>query len=155
MYASMQIALVVLSMAGTPAAESANLVKNPSFEIAGKQDGVPADWTAAAPDAALAADLPSVSTPARTASYAACIRSPGDYRFGYLYQDVPVAAGKTYEVVVRYRCEGIDNPNRCVLVNLVWGGKGWNDKFLPIGKRRATGSRGGRSSLAGAARCCA
>ena len=49
---------------------------------------------------------------------------------GYLYQDVPVTAGKTYEFVVRYRCEGIDNPNRCVLVHLVWGGTGWNDNFI-------------------------
>ena len=130
MYTSLQIAFVVLSMAGSPAAESANLVKNPSFEVAGPQEGVPADWMAASPDAALRPVFERVDTHARNGRHAACIRSPGEYRFGYLYQDVPVAAGKTYEVVARYRCEGIDNPNRCVLVNLVWGGKGSNDEFI-------------------------
>ena len=77
-----------------------------------------------------AADFPTRRGPRRSGKYAACIRSPGNYRFGYLYQDVPVSAGKTYEVVARYRCQGIDNPNRCVLVNVVWGQEGFNDEFV-------------------------
>jgi predicted amidohydrolase len=130
MRAFFQVMIVVLSTAGATAAESVNLIKNPSFEAAGGRDGVPADWMAASPDTALRPVFQRVAGCARSGKYAACIRSPGNYRFGYLYQDVPVSAGKTYEVVARYRCQGIDNPNRCVLVNLVWGCEGHNDEFV-------------------------
>ena len=130
MYTLFSVAAIVLMMTGTTLAESTNLIKNPSFEIAGTSDDAPGNWTPASPDAVLCPLFQRVNTHARTGKFAACIRSPGGYRFGYLYQDVPVTAGKTYEVVVRYRCEGIDNPNRCVLVNLVWGATGFNDGFV-------------------------
>ena len=130
MRAFFPVVIGVLLTAGAAAAKSANLIENPSFEAAGDCDGVPADWKASSPDAAMRPIFQRKEGCARSGKYAACIRSPGNYRFGYLYQDVPVSAGKTYEVVAHYRCQGIDNPNRCVLVNLVWGQQGFNDEFL-------------------------
>jgi len=129
MRAVLSIVIVVMATAGAAVGESVNLIKNPGFEAVGR-DGLPADWTAASPDAVLRPIFQCSDRCARSGKHAACIRSPGNYRFGYLYQDVPVSAGKTYEVVARYRAEGIDNPNRCVLVNLVWGQQGFNDEFL-------------------------
>jgi predicted amidohydrolase len=112
------------------AAPGDNLVANPGFEAASSRDGVPDRWTAGAPSDALRPIFQQVASGLRSGQRAACIRSAGGYRLGYLFQDVPVEEGRTYEVVVRYRCEGIDNPNRCVLVDLVWGAEGWNDAFV-------------------------
>lgn len=125
-----QAGLIVLLMAAIAAAQSPNLIENPGFEVDADDDGVPDGWTFACPYDAVRPSVQRVKTHARSGDFAACLRSEGDYRFGYLYQDVPVASAKTYEVVVRYRCEGIDNPNRCVLVDLVWGATGWNDSFV-------------------------
>ena len=44
------VVMVSLPIADVGAADSVDLVKNPSFEIAGKQDDAAADWTVAAPD---------------------------------------------------------------------------------------------------------
>ena len=102
MRAVLSLVIVVLATAVVAAAESANLIKNSSFETVG-HDGLPADWTAFSPDTALRPIFQCTEGFARSGKHAACIRSPGNYRFGYLYQDVPVSAGKTYEVVARYR----------------------------------------------------
>ncbi len=135
MNALIHVLLLSISLTGVAGAESPNLVTNPGFEIDEDRDGVPDDWTAVSPSDVLRPAFTHVKGPVRTGGFAACLRSEGGYRFGYFCQDVPVAAGKTYEVVVRYRCRDIDNPNRCVLVHLVWGGTGWNDGFIAHWKK--------------------
>lgn len=52
MRAILPLTIVVLATAVAAAAESANLIRNPSFEAVG-HDGLPADWTASSPDATL------------------------------------------------------------------------------------------------------
>jgi len=109
--------------------EAANLLRNPGFELEG-HDGLPDGWTLAAPYDTVRPQAARTQSRVRSGRYALRLESPGGYRFGYCYQDVSVASGKTYELVVRYRCEGIDNPNRCVLVDVLRGTEGWDTIFI-------------------------
>jgi hypothetical protein len=113
---------------------SANLLHDPSFEQEGSE-GLPDGWKLAAPYDAVRPQAARTQSPVRSGRYALRLQSTAGYRFGYCYQDVPLTPGKTYELVVRYRCEGIDNPNRCVLVDVLRGKEGWDTIFVPNWKQ--------------------
>jgi predicted amidohydrolase len=133
-------AISLPAQAGT----SDNLVANPGFEEDRDRDGWPDGWKSTSPDEVLRPVFERETGGVRSGQSAMAIRAASDrgathtssngavplYKFGYVYQDVPVEKGATYEFIVRCRTEGLDNPNRSVLVNLVWGGEGHYDNFL-------------------------
>lgn len=129
---SMRTWMLLWLVLATSAYSAENLVVNPGFEDDRDRDGRPDGWTVASPDPKLQPQVKQATDAVRNGSAALSVQA-GDgaaYTFGYAYQDVPVKPNETYEFVVRCRTVGIDNPNRSVLVNLVWGGEGYSDNFI-------------------------
>ena len=137
--------VVSLLFADVGVAESVNLVKNPSFEIAGKQDDAAADWTAAAPDAALRRSsnaltsapereaTPPVSAPREITVLATSIRT---YRWlQERHTRSWFAIGARASTIPTAACWS------------TWCGaeKAGTTGSSPIGRRPVSGSRGGRS----------
>ena len=101
--------LMMASATLAAAAAPPNLVKNPGFEIDADRDGIPDNWTPASPSDVLRPTFTRTNAEVRTGAYAACLRSPGRYRFGYLYQDIPVYGPKAFQLTHHYRthlCRG-------------------------------------------------
>ena len=154
MRAFFPVVIGVLLTAAAAAAESANLIENPSFEAAGR-DGLPADWTASSPDAAM---RPIFQRAEGCAGRASMRRA---------FARRAITASATSTRTCRFRPgrptrSWLATAARASIIPTVACWSTWygvkrvsTTSSSPIGRKRAIGSRAGRSLPTAAARCCA